>query len=175
MNIDKIIEASNFVLSKCIDIETPQECYFKYEHHLPLKTSWDKGGHINNPENWDLSNEDLKKVQKSLKILLDYADKMCHKYMKYSMIKNEDGSYTSKRKLLPFEEPILPHWVVFPHYPATTIGWRMGAGEEYADLYYEYCMHLSDEELKSNIMEYPYPKYFEFRNEQINKDWRIRK
>ena len=174
MNIQEVINASNFVLSKCVDIEMPQECYFKYEHHLPLKTPWDKGGHINNPEDWDLSDEDLKKVKKSLKILLDYANKMCHKYAKYSMIKNEDGSYTSKRKLLPFKENILPHWIVFPHYPATTIGWRMGAGEEYAELYYEYCMQLNDEELKSNITQYPYPKYFEFRNKQLNEDWRIK-
>ncbi len=167
MNIDKIIEASNFVLSKCIDIETPKDCYFKIEHHLPLKR---EDGHINNPDDWDLSDEDLEKVQKSLEILSNYAAEMCHKYTRYS----KNSIYMFEKEYLPFEEPILPHWVVFPHYPATTIGWRMGAGEEYADLYYEYCMHLSDEELKSNIAQYPYPKYFEFRNEQLNKDWRIK-
>ena len=171
MNIQKVIDASNFVLSKCVDIETPQECYFKYEHHLPLKTPWDKGGHINNPEDWDLSDEDLKKVQKSLEILLDYANEMCHKYIRYP----KHSTYLGEIEFLPFKEPILPHWIVFPHYPATTMGWRMGTGETYADLYYEYCMQLNDEELKSNITQYPYPKYFEFRNKQLNEDWRIKR
>lgn len=174
MNIDKIIEASNFVLSKCVDIETPEDCFFKIEHHLPLKTPWSEGGHINNPDNWDLSDEDLEKVQKSLEILSDYADKMCHRYTRYSNTKDENDVYTFGKEFLPFEEPILPHWVVFPHYPATTIGWRMGMGEEYAELYYVYCMKLNDEELKSNIMQYPYPNYFEFRNKQVNTDWRIK-
>ena len=155
MNIDKIIEASNFVLSKCIDVETPEECFFKIEHHLPLKTPWNEGGHINDENNWDLSDEDKARVNECLNLLEDYAEKLIDKYSCHTYPYNFDFSN--------LEDEILPNWIVFPHYPINTIGWRMGIGEYYATLYQLYRDNLSEEEKIKYDEKYPEPEYFKTR------------
>jgi hypothetical protein len=50
-----------------------------------------------------------------------------------------------------------PPWKVFD-YPQLSLGWRMGAGEDYRDEWYEWFRQLSREEQRSYIFRYPEPE-----------------
>jgi hypothetical protein len=50
-----------------------------------------------------------------------------------------------------------PPWSVLPSIPAGSIGWRMGAGEEYYDAFYRWFSSLSPTEQSDYALKYPVP------------------
>lgn len=54
----------------------------------------------------------------------------------------------------------LPPFVVFPTYSSTTLGWRMGIGEEYEHCWHNAVKRLSEEELQNYCSRFTYPKWW---------------
>ena len=115
---------------------------------MPLK---DNAKHALDPDNWDLPEDQLDKVKQGLKQLAKYAEYIMKRYDSY-WAQIPDGTV--------FTEELLPRWVVFPLYSRSTIGWRMGSGEDYAALMCSYAGSLTDEERKKYIAKYPVPDYW---------------
>ena len=118
-------------------------------HHLPLK---DKSGFNLSEDNWDLSDEDKKEIHVLVGKLREYYDAICT--VRY---------YTPKGKFIlngnDFKYEVLPPWIVFPHYSAMSMGWRMGDGEEYMEIYIGYINSLSDEQYEAYTNKFPTPEY----------------
>lgn len=118
-------------------------------HHLPLK---DKDDDYLAEDNWDLPDEAKKEIHELVEKLREYYDAI------YTV-----RYYTSKGKFnlygTPFVHEVLPPWIVFPHYGAMSLGWRMGAGEEYMEIYISYINSLSDERYEAYTNTYPVPEY----------------
>jgi hypothetical protein len=52
---------------------------------------------------------------------------------------------------------LLPPWKKYPETPAGSIGWRMGAGEDYFDMFYRWFSALNDAEWTRFASENPEP------------------
>ncbi len=134
-----------YILSLCVDIPT-REIFEPVIHHLPL---------LNNnrmavdEENWNLSVFEKATVKMCLKELADYAEAVI-------------ATYHDETFLADIE--ILPLWIVFPHYPATTLGWRMGAGEAYEEVYYRMMKSKDQQARTAYKVKYPAPPYMAMRN-----------
>lgn len=162
--LDEILMASKAVSDLCVN-EIESKCYFIH-HHLPLK---DKGKHYLEEENWNLTKEQVSVVKDSLKVLGEYASKICDKYYyglkKYELYKmkaNDKGKILGNKDYhdIVFKDyRPLPPWIVFPHYPVNSLGWRMGMGERYGEVYIRYYSTLSETEQKEEVEKYPYPDY----------------
>lgn len=143
--IEQLVKISEEIRELCIN-EYQNE--FFTSHHLPLK---DNAKHALDPDNWDLSEDQLNKVKQGLKQLAKYAEYIIRRYNSY-WAESPNGTV--------FTEELLPRWVVFPLYSRSTIGWRMGPGADYADLMISYADSLTDEERKKYIAKYPVPDYW---------------
>ena len=64
-------------------------------------------------------------------------------------------------QLTPADKPMLPLWLKFPNIPAYSIGWRMGAGEDYRYAWAEWYDALADEERRRYQERYPAPEEWE--------------
>ncbi len=118
-------------------------------HHLPLK---DKEGDYLSDDNWDLSEKTKKEIHELLEKLREYYDAI------YTV-----RYYTPKGKFNlngnGFMYEVLPPWIVFPHFSAMSMAWRMGDGEEYMEIYISYINSLSDEQYEAYTNIYPTPEY----------------
>lgn len=132
-----------YILSLCVDIPT-DEIYEPVVHHLPLLNN---NGMAVDEENWNLSAQEKATVKMYLKELADYA-------------KTVIAAYHNETVLADIADiEILPLWIVFPHYPATTLGWRMGAGEEYEEVYYRMMKSKDQQARTAYKAKYPAPPY----------------
>ena len=142
-DLTELADKGNYILSLCVDNETGNT-FEPIEHHLPLIDTARSEQDINN---WDLS-ENVKNTVKSYqKDLLSYADMVIRVYSKpcSNMV------------------DVLPLWIVFPTYSATTIGWRMGLGEQYEYIYLKMLARKSKEEFDLYMSRYPAPEYMSLR------------
>ena len=76
-----------------------------------------------------------------------------------------------------FKHIPLPPFIVFPMYSPTTIGWRMGAGEEYADCFYKSIKKLSQKEILNYCKNFNYPQWWmnkDFPSRYQNMPWKNR-
>lgn len=143
-----------YILSLCPDMHDDKDKI--YEHHLPLKDS-DK--RWNDPTNWDLTDEQIEIVNTYSKDLMHYASLVisCHLFA-YEKVKTP--------------EMILPLWLVFPTYSATTIGWRMGAGESYEICYNTMLECMDCETRQAYMQKFPAPEYMKLRcNYWLYQKW----
>ncbi len=138
-----LAEKGRYILSLCVDKETGKT-FEPIEHHLPLIDPTQSEHDVNN---WDLSESEKSTVKSYLKDLMSYADIVIRSYDKNCSDMIE----------------VLPLWIVFPTYSATTIGWRMGLGEQYEVLYLKFLGLLNEEELASYKWRYPAPEYMRLR------------
>lgn len=169
--LEEILKASRAISDLCInERETSLSGIFKgygmIRHHLPLK---DKEKHYLEEENWDLTEEQAAVVKDSLKILGDYASDICDRYYdglkKYKAYEKKFAGGGSSPDDKDYHNIVfkdyrpLPHWIVFPHYPCNSLGWRMGLGESYGEVYGKYYSTLSEAEQKEEAEKYPEPEY----------------
>lgn len=56
-----------------------------------------------------------------------------------------------------FDKVMAPLWLMYPHIPQGSIGWRMGYGENYADAFYSWFYGLSQEEKADYERRFPKP------------------
>lgn len=144
-----LLQASNEVQDYCINEKHETEKYTLYSHHLPLKNDSESSY---NDENWDLSDEDKGKIMERVAKLETYASALY-----YASHYDENGEYDRSGKA-PVQE-VLPPFVVFPLYDGRTIGWRMGLGEEYMDIFLNYIYSLDDKQRRAYFLKYPVPDY----------------
>lgn len=142
-DLTELADKGNYILSLCVDKETGNT-FEPIEHHLPLIDVARSEQDINN---WDLSENVKSTVKSYLKDLLSYADMVIRVYYKpcSDMV------------------DVLPLWIVFPTYSATTIGWRMGLGEQYEYIYIKMLARKSREEFDLYMSRYPAPEYMRLR------------
>ena len=149
---DELIAISKDITDLCIDEPLMNNgIIWTYDHHLPLKDETDIRV---SKDNWNLPHKQKKEILHKLDILADYAADMINKY------RDKGWEPYSFNNTVCFEDELLPRWIVFPHYPRKTLGWRMGLGEVYASLYHSYLHSLSDIEKKEHEKKYPMPEYF---------------
>ena len=154
-DIKKLIEKSNYVNSKCITELIDVGCGIKsWYHTLPLK---DKEVSFQQESNWDLSSREKEIISQYLLELKEYA--------KYVYSVEQINREWIERKFNSYLE-ILPPWIVFPHYPADTIGWRMGVGESYKIVAHEFLNYLTDDELILYQNTYDVPTYYKNPNKK---------
>ncbi len=134
-----------YILSLCVDIPT-REIYEPVVHHLPLLNN--KGMTVDE-ENWNLSAQEKATVKMYLKELADYAETVIATY--------HDETFFA-------DIEILPLWIVFPHYTATTIGGRMGLGEAYEEVYYRMMKSKVQQARTAYKVKYPVPPYIVMRS-----------
>ena len=148
----ELMKANELIQSYIID--KPFEATFEtgnvtlYVHHLPLLN-------INESEldesNWDLSETAKKQVKEALAKLDEYRDAV--------LIAYQNECCFSKNKNVEFARELLPPWIVFPLYDSVTIGWRMGTGEVYMEIFLSFVDSLTDEQKKAYAETYPMPSY----------------
>lgn len=144
--MDELVKMSLYVQGLCIDNKEDPV----YGHHLPIK---DPKEHFVTPENWDLGEDQIKQVKQALDTLSDYAEKV---YTAISLYYENRRDYQG----VTFSQWILPPWLVFPHYPVGTIGWRMGSGETYKIIWSCFWNSISSKEKLKYLEEYPEPEYW---------------
>lgn len=147
-DLTELADKGNYILSLCVDKETGNT-FEPIEHHLPLIDVARSEQDINN---WDLSENVKSTVKSYLKDLMSYADIIIKAYSKpcSDMV------------------DILPLWIVFPTYSATTIGWRMGLGEQYEVIYLRMLDNMSSNKRIVYKSRYPAPKYMVLRSRYDN-------
>ena len=59
---------------------------------------------------------------------------------------------------MPINNPMPPPWLMYPHIPHGSIGWRMGYGETYRYKFYDWFEKLSKAEQKQYQLMFPAPK-----------------
>lgn len=79
-------------------------------------------------------------------------------FPEYNTVLNEYMSLIRKRT----EDHIpLPPFIVFPTYTPVTMGWRMGYGEDYEDIWTKAVLPLTkNDELEKYYSQYDYPKWW---------------
>lgn len=114
------------------------------------------------------------KLVKLSEEILSYQDG----YFKNMAGDNEDGWQTLDREFPEYKNLVkeyvditciqggdtsgipLPPFVVFPMYSSTTIGWRMGVGEQYEGVWMNVMKKLSDSELIDYCSKFEYPTWW---------------
>ena len=137
--VQAIRERSEAIQKMCIDEEIEKGDFLFVDHHLPRKSGTDK--HFLDETSWDLSDEEMRFVKEGLQMLEKY-----HKAFYAGTL--ESGA------------DILPLWLAFPLYPRDTMGWRMGAGEDYGMKWVSWFGGLSEEEQRKYNEKFPMPDYW---------------
>lgn len=150
MDMAGLAEKGKYVLSLCENIAPETDPDIEpLVHRLPVKdihTLWvDK-------DNWDLADGVRQQATAYVNELCDYAKTVVAAYYKTAI----DG------RLMPGIE-VLPLWLVFPHYSATTMGWRMGIGEVYEAVYTSMLDNMDTAERSRYQSKYPAPEYMKYR------------
>ena len=146
--IAHLVTVSEEIRALCID-----ECrddHMSVFHHLPLK---DKEKHPLDETNWDLPEDQIRKIKQGIKELTKYANYICERYGE--VLLNKDATPV-------FTEDLLPRWIVFPLYSKTALGWRMGIGEDYAELMWRWHNTLTEEAFNTYQEKYPAPRYWKY-------------
>lgn len=188
---EEVIRMSEYISGLCTDKPTPKGVCLMH-HSLPMRKDATPASLVGDEKCWDLSVETIRKVKTYLKILQKYArqilsqyDKGIKDFEKFSYRLHHTHHYDNEQNrfptLLDFHEAMekakndnypkmvfkgykpLPPWIIFPHYPGNTIGWRMGLGEQYMNCYNDYYRHLSADDRKVEDMTYPEPAYMQNR------------
>lgn len=142
-DIQDLRKKGEYILSLCVNFPTRKIYVWEVEHHLPLLNY---NGMAVDEENWNLSAFEKAAVKMCLKELADYAETVTATYHDETCLSDVE---------------ILPLWIVFPHYPATTLGWRMGLGEAYQEVFY-HMMKSKDQQARAAYkIKYPAPPYME--------------
>lgn len=155
-NVDyaDLVQTSDKVRSYCIDEEYEAFGGVKaYSHHLPLK---DKDKAFLLKDNWNITEAKAAEIEQALKILEKYSNAMIN-----VCFYDKDGTVRCPSAAQSFICEVLPPWIVFPHYDAMTIGWRMGDGEAYMECFISYLEMLSREQKEAYFKTYPVPEYME--------------
>ena len=58
--------------------------------------------------------------------------------------------------------PMAPQWIAFPAYTEFTIGWRMGAGEDYKSKFWDWYESLTPAQQKEYQALFPYPCFWHY-------------
>lgn len=143
-DVNKLADKGNYILSLCVNLETSDD-YAPIEHHLPLR---DQSKSEQDANNWNLTDSEIRTVKAYQKELVAYANIVIASY-------NEQCSEMIE---------VLPLWIVFPTYSATTMGWRMGIGEKYEIVYLKMLERMRTQELKTYKSRYPAPEYMKIRS-----------
>ncbi len=151
--IAELIAESEYVQEKCVNEVHPHELFGEvWTHTLPLK---EKEKHFLDPSNWDLPETEIEKIQGINKKLNDYA------LVVFDFVYG--GSKIPLKEALSSVTDLLPPWIVFPLYTVSCMGWRMGNGEEYQDVYVNFIHSLTEEEFERYNEAYPVPEYIKVR------------
>ncbi|QLC20762.1 hypothetical protein HFP51_00320 [Parasphingopyxis sp. CP4] len=62
---------------------------------------------------------------------------------------------------VPYPDPMLPPWIVFPDYERQSMGWRMGSGEDYWHDFSDWFRALDDQARAQYIAANPEPTGWE--------------
>lgn len=143
-SLEHLISLSDMVNELC---ETTTHPDGRIEHHFPLLNKEDGIAH---PDNWNISSKERKMVESNLAVLADYAKEMCKCRQ----------SGTCGYDFSNLDSEILPPWIVFPHYSRHTIGWRMGIGESYKEIWGSYLRCLDGNNREKYKTKYPQPDYW---------------
>jgi hypothetical protein len=159
-DIEHLKKISNDILAVCINepetgiwLGKQYKCTY---HSIPFKPEEERTGKFHPlccPQDWAIDNVD--EIYTKIQLLEAYAD--------YLILKYGTGPYSFDFHNKSYVDEILPHWVIFPHYPERTMGWRQGEAEVYMGLYMAYRESLSDEEREEWDKKYPEPDYFDFK------------
>lgn len=142
IDIQKILDASNYLKSFCVNNNCPCK--------MPLI---DIEQHPFDFDNWDVP--DKFRVKEALKILNTYAYDCIHMYMENDISPYHRFDYENVPK-----KEILPRWVISPYCSPTTLFWRMGIGEDYNFIFNVYYDTLSDYKQKQLLNRYPQPDWY---------------
>lgn len=71
------------------------------------------------------------------------------------------------------DELMAPLWIMYPHIPNGSIGWRMGYGENYAIDFYEWFYKLTDEKKQKYKEWFPEPKIWRKGDRYTNNQYWI--
>ena len=169
INIGELIEKSNYVQSKCINKKHPHEILGEWwSHTLPLK---DLDDHFLASDNWDLPEDEVKKLRLFCDELTVYAEAVVdicfddwHQLHTLEMHENIRACFGN---VLDF----LPPWMVFPLYSERYLCWRMGLGEMYAAIHWVFLKDvLTNEEFELYKKTYPAPCYLPTRYRILTND-----
>ncbi len=151
--IAELIVESEYVQAKCVnEVHTLELLGEVWTHMLPLK---EKEKHFLEPSNWDLPETEIKKIQDINKKLNEYA------LVIFDLVYG--GTKLPLKEVLDSVTDLLPPWVVFPLYTASCMGWRMGNGAKYQDVYVKFILSLTEEEFERYNKTYPVPDYIKVR------------
>ena len=64
---------------------------------------------------------------------------------------------------------LLPTWYAYPEMTMGSIGWRMGAREEYVGIFWDYYDSLSEEDQREYDKKYPEPPFYD--DDYIEEHW----
>ena len=147
VNYKTLIKANDLIQTYVINEKRTPEA-MTYEHHLPLL---DENKLALDSSNWDLTDADKEKISNALEKLKIYYGAVYDAY--------GDMIYHRNQNSHRFDRELLPPWIVFPLYSVRTLGWRMGSGEEYRDIFSYFLNSLTDEQCEEYDKAYPEPEY----------------
>ncbi len=135
-----LIMLSDYITGLCVDEMCGDEPDQYIDHHLPLKDNSKGACFI---DNWDLEEDVVNQILDNQAELNKYAQCMIQKY---------DNKVADSNI---WADQLLPPWIVFPYYPVATLGWRMGLGADYKDLFDVYFRNLSETAKLNFLRKYP--------------------
>lgn len=147
INYKTLIKGNDLIQKYMINEKQTPEA-MTYEHHLPLL---DRNRSPLEMDNWDLPDDDKVKISNELKKLEKYCFAVCDAYGDMLYRKNQNNRR--------FVRELLPPWIAFPLYSVRTIGWRMGCGADYKDIFSCFLSSLTEEQRKEYEETYPEPEY----------------
>lgn len=152
VNINELIQKSEWVQSLCINENIGKGCY---RHHLPLKQ--EKYPTHYSPDDWDLPKETTERImetEKELEQFYVYALWLATEgegYITDENVKKLNFSYVKNK--------MLPTWIAFPIYDSASMAWRQWL-ENYSTLFHLFLNSLSEKERLAYCERYPLPPYF---------------
>ena len=158
VNYKTLIKANDLNQTYVINEKRTPEA-MTYEHHLPLL---DENKLALDSSNWDLPDDDKEKINNELKKLEKYYFAVCDAY--------GDMPYHRNQNNRRFVRELLPPWIAFPLYSVRTIGWRMGCGEEYKNIFSCFLSSLTEEQRKEYEETYPEPEYMRIYSPNITSN-----
>lgn len=153
LSISEMLEKSEYIQSKCITTEWKKEGtdIWNFRYSLPLKN---REEHCLDPENWDLPEAEVQKILQYRGDLANYGQ------MLFDFYKEKNIKWPIKMYLNAVTD-FLPPWMVFPLYSSRNLGWRMGFGEDYKEMFFDFLFSLTEEEREIYEKAYPEPDYME--------------
>lgn len=121
---------------------------------------------------------EIKELEK--KLIQDYIEITNYENGRFrNLYGNDNDGYHALREAFPFHEETvkqyfdllskhsitfpsipLPPFIVFPMYAPTSLGWRMGIGQEYAEYWHMIIKASSEEEIRFYCEQFDYPSWW---------------